>query len=97
MRATLGVPEAMMESLGAFIEAEALPFVLVAGGDCAMQVVQSAKGRESTPSVLHAGGSITCGLARDMAGRLAVKTRDLGKLLNHLDIKIRACELGCFE
>ena len=62
-----------------------------------VSVVQSREGCESTASVLHAGGSITCGLARDMADRLGIKRREIGKLLNHLNIKVRACELGCFE
>lgn len=97
MQAMLGVPESMLNSLGAFVEAEGLPFNAVTSGDYAVRIVDAEKGTQSTSSVLMAGGSITCGLARDMAVGLGVKTRDLGKLLNHLDIKIRACELGCFE
>ena len=97
MQAPLGVPEPMVEALGAFVEAEGLPFSAVSSGDHAVRVVESEKGQQSTPTVLRAGGSITCGTARDMAANLGVKTRDLGRLLDHLDIKVRACGLGCFE
>lgn len=97
MGVTLGVPEEMVESLRGFIEAEGLPFEVAAGGECALRVVQSKAGCQSTASELHAGGAITCALARDTAARLGVKARELGKLFDHLDIKIRACELGCFE
>ena len=97
MGVTVGVPEGMVESLRAFIEAEGLPFEVVSGGDCALRVVQSKAGCQSTASELHAGGAITCALARELATRLGVKTREMGKLFDPLDIKIRACELGCFE
>jgi hypothetical protein len=97
MGVTLGVPESMAKSLRAFIEAEGLPFEVVSGGECALRVVQSKAGGRSTASELHAGGSITCTLAHELAARLGVKTREMGKLFDPLDIKIRACELGCFE
>lgn len=97
MHATLGVPETILKPLGVFIEAEEIPLEVVAGQEGAVQVVRSEEGRQSTPAVLHAGGWITCSMAREMADRLGVKTRDIGKLLNYLEIKIRACELGCFE
>lgn len=97
MRVTLSVPEKMRPALAAFIEAESLPFELVSDGDAPVKVVPGRKGEDSTPAELRAGGMIACGLARDMAGRLGVKTREIGKLLNHLKIKVRACDLGCFE
>jgi hypothetical protein len=97
MRATLGVPEVMAQSLGAFVRAEGIPLDIVAGGDCTVQVVQSQQGQPSTRTVLHAGGSIECTTAFQMAGKLGVKPRDIGKLANHLDVRIRACQLGCFE
>jgi hypothetical protein len=97
MPVMLDAPESMVQSINDFSKTERLPFAATAGEAGGLKVVASQAGRESTPTELHAGGSITCGLARDLAGRLGVKTREIGKLLNHLDIKIRACELGCFE
>lgn len=97
MGVTLSVPEGMAESLRTFIEAEGLPFEVVTAGECALRVVQSKAGGQSTASELHAGGSITCALAHELAARLGVQTREMGKLFDPLSIKIRACELGCFE
>ncbi len=97
MRATLGVPETMVKSLGAFVEAERIPVDVLVRGDCTVQVVQAREGHRSTATRLQAGGSIECTTAFQMAGKLGVKPRDVGKLADHLDIKIRGCQLGCFE
>lgn len=96
MQATLGVPETMLKPVSAFVAAEALPFQIVTDAGCTVQVVPAEEGRQSSVSALQAGGWIACSTAFEMAGRLGVQTRDLGKLLNHLDIKVRACQLGCF-
>jgi len=97
MRATLGVPETMVEPLSAFVEAERIPIDVLVRGDCTVQVVQSPQGRRSTPNLLLAGGSIECSTAFQMAGRLGVRPRDIGKLADHLNVRIRGCQLGCFE
>ena len=97
MSATLDVPEKMADTLRAFVEKEGISLNIVAGGEGAVRVVESEQGQQSKASTICAGGGIGCGLARDMAGRLGIKTRDFGKLLNQLDVKVRNCELGCFE
>ncbi|MGB2986407.1 MAG: hypothetical protein WBE26_11035 [Phycisphaerae bacterium] len=100
MSATLGVPESMLEAVATFVGAEALPLNVVdvvVGSDATVQVVQSEGRRPSTPSVLQAGGWIACGTAHNIAVKLDISPRKVGKLLNHLDIKVRECELGCFE
>jgi hypothetical protein len=96
MPVTLNAPETMVQSINEFAKAENLPFIAAAGtGD--VKVIQAQAGSESTATELHAGGRITCWLARDMASKLGIKKIEIGKLLNHLEIKVRACELGCFE
>lgn len=97
MPATVSVPETMAESLRTFVKQEKLPLQVVTGPGGAVQVVESAEGEKSTLTVLKAGGWIACPMAREMAPRLGIQTREVGKLLDHLDIRIRACELGCFE
>jgi hypothetical protein len=96
MPETLGVPEALTESLGAFIKAESIPLGVVVGANATVQVVASQEGQESSASQLQAGGWIACLTAHQLAERLEVETRQVGKLLDHLEIKIKACELGCF-
>jgi hypothetical protein len=41
-------------------------------------------------------GVLTCHDARALAERLGVPYGDVGKVCNEFDVKIRACELGCF-
>jgi hypothetical protein len=41
-------------------------------------------------------GRLTCHEARALAERLGVGYSVIGKACNELNIKIRACELGCF-
>jgi hypothetical protein len=97
MQATLSVPESMADSVRTFIEHEKLPLDVVTTEGGTVQVVESAEGEPSTLTVLKAGGAIACPLARRMAPRLGIRIRDMGKLINHLNIRIRACELGCFK
>jgi len=97
MPTTLGVPESMLKPVGAFVEEEGIPVSVVAGGDCTVQVVESAEHQASTSSVLQAGGWIACSTAHSVAAKLGTTLRDMGKLLDHLDIRIRECQLGCFE
>ena len=96
MQATLGAPEALAESLVAFVEAESIPVEVVTSGEATVRVVESQDRQESSVSTLQAGGWIACLTAHQIAERLGVEIRQVGQLANHLEIKIKACELGCF-
>jgi len=88
----------MRESVAAFVKTHEIPLdVVVCSDDCRVTVIESTEGQQSTSSVLHAGGWIACSTARGMAADLDIGSRSLGKLLDHLNIKIRECELGCFD
>jgi putative methionine-R-sulfoxide reductase with GAF domain len=41
-------------------------------------------------------GKISCTAAHKVAKELEVPVRKVGKLINELNLKIIACELGCF-
>jgi hypothetical protein len=41
-------------------------------------------------------GKIACAAAMRLAEELVISRRDMGKLLNELQIKIKQCQLGCF-
>jgi len=43
------------------------------------------------------GGRISCTEARRLAKEFKVPVRDVGSACNELKIKIRSCELGCFN
>ena len=99
MPATFAVPDNMKQAVQTFIETEGIHLAVVSDGDgsATVQVVASEKGQQSSATVLQAGGWISCNTARKMAEHLGIKLGNMGKLLNHLEIKVRACELGCFE
>ena len=41
-------------------------------------------------------GVLSCHDARALAEQLGVPYGEVGKACNDLDVKVRACELGCF-
>jgi hypothetical protein len=42
-------------------------------------------------------GKISCKVAFDIADEAGASKREIGELLNEMQIKIRACQLGCFK
>lgn len=42
------------------------------------------------------GGRLSCHEARALAEKLGVEYSQVGKACNELEVKIQACELGCF-
>jgi hypothetical protein len=43
------------------------------------------------------GGKISCKVVFDIADEAGASKREVGELLNEMQIKIRACQLGCFK
>lgn len=97
MSTTLVVPAPMLEAVGAFVGAEAIPLNVVADGQGDVTVEKSDERKPSTLYTLQAGGWITCPMAHEVASRLGISPGQIGKLLDHLDVKVRQCELGCFK
>lgn len=46
---------------------------------------------------LYAGGLIRCAMALSLAKHLHLPLLTFGALLEHLDIRVRECSLGCFQ
>ena len=42
-------------------------------------------------------GKISCKVAFDIADEAGASKREVGELLNEMQIKVRACQLGCFK
>jgi hypothetical protein len=42
------------------------------------------------------GGRLSCHDARALAEKLGVDYSQVGKACNELEVKVQACELGCF-
>lgn len=62
-----------------------------------IEVVKCDDSKESTLAVIYSGGCITCEIARSIAKKMNISLSQTGKLMNHLDVKIRRCSLGCFK
>ena len=97
MRGTLGVPEGLREPIADLVNAEGIAVDLVSGEDCTVQVMEADERRRCGLRRLYLGGFIACETARGMATKLGIRTRQMGKLLDFLAIKVRNCGLGCFR
>jgi len=96
MKSTLCVPEEIQQAVAAFVEAEEIAVQVVSAGECTVRVVQAEGRQESDLSMLYAGGWIACRTAMAAASKLDISLLKMGKLLDHLNVKIRQCSLGCF-
>ena len=97
MTARLRVPAGRGSAVRAWAAAGAVPLDIVTEGDGAVEIVEGAAGQQGSAGTLRAGGWIACATAFETAARLGITPRQLGPLLDELDIRIRACQLGCFE
>jgi len=97
MRGTLGIPETMLEPIANFINAEGIAVDLTSGDACTVEVVNADERRRCGLHRLYPGGFIACETARAMAAKLGIRTRQMGRLLDFLNIKVRNCGLGCFK
>lgn len=101
MKATLIVPEAMLESVSDFIKSESIPLGVSATDDTSaertIRVVPTEERLQSDGATLYSGGWITCTAARAMGHELDIGLAKAGKLLDFLNVKVRKCELGCFK
>lgn len=98
MTGTLGVPEIMLAALGEFVQAHGILVNVVSmDDDCTVRVVAADERRRCGLRRLYSGGFIACETARSMAAKLGIRTRQMGKLLDFLNIKVRSCGLGCFN
>lgn len=96
MKARLSAPPEMTKSLRTFVAREKLPIEVVSTGDADVEVVSGTRGDVCAQDRLLAGGWISCTCAHDVAAKLSIEPKSMGKLLDHLSIKIRQCELGLF-
>ena len=97
MTGTLSVPGNLRAALSEFVAAEGIRVGVVPTDDnCTVQVVVANERRRCGLRKLYPGGFIACETARSMAAKLGIRTRQMGKLLDFLNIKVRNCGLGCF-
>lgn len=96
MTVTISVPENMARGVEAFVQSQEIALKVVQDEEADVRVVQLQGRGECDESTLQAGGWIRCSTARELADRLDVSPKKIGRLLDFFDIRIRDCELGCF-
>ena len=97
MRVTLSVPPEMVKSLRAFVKRRRISIGIVGLTGGTAQVVRSGRPGECRGNRLVVGGWIRCVWAHRLSTKLGMTPRSMGKLLDHLDIQVRHCELGLFR
>lgn len=97
MKSKICVPISIISPLREFLDIEEIKIGVVTDGNCDVRVIQCDDRKESNLSTIYSHGWITCEMARSLAKKLKISVRQMGKLLDHLDVKIRSCSLGCFK
>ena len=97
MSLKIGVPEGMREKVETLVKLKSIPLMVVSQGSGDVNVIESSERKECSGSILYTGGWIRCIVALGLADRLKIGFKNMGKLLNNLEIKIRDCSLGCFK
>ena len=96
MTTTVSAPQSMLGDLRDFIKQEGID-LSVAGRGGLVRIVRKSRVHECDIRTLRAGGNVSCAVARSVSQRLSIPPLAVGRLMDHLGIKIRRCELGCFS
>lgn len=97
MKKRICVDVSIADQLREFLDVEGIKIEVVIDGHCNVTVVQCEDRKESDLNSIYSGGWITCDTARASAKKLGIPVMQMGKLLDHLDVKIRRCGLECFK
>lgn len=95
-RGRIGAEPAISEELAAYVSDSGVQLDVVDLREAALVVRLSDERRECDLSALYCGGWMSCATARALADKLGIANRDVGRLLDHFDIKVKDCALGCF-
>ena len=96
MKIRVCVDGSLVESVAGFIEAEGIQIDLTMDDGSDVKVLMCDDRKESDMEILYSGGWISCRTALRLAKKLEIPTSQMGLLLNHLEIKVKNCSLGCF-
>jgi hypothetical protein len=91
------VREDLKSGLESFVTEHGLKLEVITSGGATLTVEKCSEPTECTATTLYSGGWISCAAALALSDKLEVESRQFGELMDHLDIKIRRCQLSCFE
>ena len=97
MKKKICVPDVMAERLCSFLNKEGISLEVVTNASCDVTVVSSDERIQCDLNTIYSGGWIVCETARQLARKIEISIKQIGKLLNFLNIKVRRCSLGCFQ
>ncbi|MBN1974515.1 MAG: hypothetical protein JW787_12825 [Sedimentisphaerales bacterium] len=97
MKKKIYAESAIAENLREFFNTEKINIEVTSEQADNIKIVKCNDRRESDINTIYAGGSISCETARKIASLTGIPLNTMGKLMNHLDVKIRRCSLGCFK
>jgi hypothetical protein len=97
MKKQICVEISIAEHLREFIDREKINIEIVTDSPCDIEVIKCDEPRESNLDTIYYDGWITCEMARSLVKKMDISLGQMGKLLNHMDVKIRSCSLGCFK
>ncbi|MCK4752588.1 MAG: hypothetical protein KAS75_04015 [Planctomycetes bacterium] len=97
MKKRIYVEASIKEQLLKFLNVEGIKIEVTANEHRDVTILQCEDRKESDLNTIYSGGWVACETARALAKKLAIPVRQIGKLLDHLDVKIRRCGLGCFK
>lgn len=93
----ISVTEELKSGLEGFINENGVQLEVVTDGEASIKAEKCSEPIECTASTLYSGGWIGCHTALALADKLGVESRKFGKMMDHLDIKVRRCQLDCFD
>ena len=91
------VEPSMSQKLADFLAKERIALAAVTDGHCEVRVFRCDDRKACNLETIYSGGWIGCEKARALAKRLSIPVRQMGEMLDFLDVKIRDCGLGCFK
>ena len=83
-------------ALQVFLESEGIDLELVSAPDEAAVGARPGDRKQGDLETIYAGGWIECPAAWALAQKLGISVQAMGSVLDHLDVKVRNCGLGCF-
>ena len=85
------------EQLQDFLDGYEIAIEADTTGPCDVTITTCDDRRESDLQTIYSGGRIACQTALALAKKLHIPVSHMGKMLDHLDVKIHNCGLGCFK
>ena len=92
----ISVENSMADSFSQFLNEKGIDLAVITDESGDLAVVSCDDRRQSDVRAIYTGGWIACATAHAVAKTMGIPLRQMGEILDHLDIKIRQCSLGCF-